>query len=312
MVRVGPHADLRFARGGARPLDEAPELSGDLGSVEVESAAADPAAEPVAAEPVVAEPVAAPRPVETARAVVAAPGDATPAEVTVAAGESAVVRDSRASLHVRLRFDNVCSGTATVDIARGGRHRQRLTGEGGVSARLWRGRQIYRVRCSDQTLRSKPRAAGVLSLKRGARTTINGDGRHYALLFQARLSPLVLVWPHRAHPAKPLLLHIVSPAGERVLRVKGPGTRLRSGALAEGTHTWWYAAGNGAQSPKTTMTLRFDRAAPVAQLLTASPAPESAPAIAIRAIPTRAAKASVAVRKPLPIDDGGRAHISRR
>src|SRR5262245_59176455 len=37
VVRVGPLAQLRFARGGARPIGETPELSVDVGAVEVES-----------------------------------------------------------------------------------------------------------------------------------------------------------------------------------------------------------------------------------------------------------------------------------
>jgi hypothetical protein len=244
---------------------------------------------------------------------------ATPApEVTVVAGESAIVHDDRAQLRVVLRFDQVCPDGGTVEIAHRGR-RTRLTGEGAVTARLSRGRQIYRVRCAGQTPRSKPRAWGALALRPDSgtlppsrhhqRSTIDADGRQYTVLLQARSPALALVWPNAAHPAKPLALHIKSGAGERVMRVKSAHTQLRAGALAEGTYTWWYAAGDGKQSPKTTVTLRLDKAAPIAQFFADADDPAAPGAIPVDGITLHDAKVSAAGR-PVPVGDDGRFHAA--
>jgi hypothetical protein len=221
---------------------------------------------------------------------------------------------------VLLRIDGVCPDGGTVEIERGGRRRARLTGAGAVTAHLSRGRQIYRVRCADQSPRARPRAWGSLALRRDSgttplsrkppRSTIDADGHRYTVLFQTHPPALALVWPNAAHPAKPLTLHIVkSGAGERVLRVKSAHTQLRAGALGEGTHTWWYAAGDGKQSPKTTVALRLDRAAPIAQFFADAGAPAAPGAIPVDGVTLQNAKVSAAGR-PVPVDDAGRFHAA--
>jgi len=89
-----------------------------------------------------------------------------------------------------------------------------------------------------------------------SRVRLRATGRTYTVLFQSRVPPLMLVWPHVAHVAKPVALHFASPGGEWVLHVRGVRTRLRPGTLGEGTHTWWYEAADGKRSPKTTVVLR--------------------------------------------------------
>jgi hypothetical protein len=239
--------------------------------------------------------------------------------VTVIAGESAVVHDSRAQLRVLIRFDDVCPDGATVEIGRRGHRRARLSGAGAVTARLTRGRQIYRVRCAGQAPRSRPRAWGSLALRRDSGTaplsqrptwsTIDADGGRYTVLFQTQPPALALVWPSATHPAKPLRLHIKSGAGERVLRVKSAHTQLRAGALGEGTHTWWYAAGDGKQSPKTTVALRRGRAAPVAQFFADADDPAAPGAIPVDGVTLHDAKVSAAGR-PVPVDESGRFHTA--
>jgi hypothetical protein len=276
----------------------------------------DPKAEVPAAPAVEAPPPAAPA--GPAAATLDAAG-LPPPDVTVAAGESAVVHDSRPRLRVRVRFDEICPARGTVEIVRGGRRRIRLTGEGAVTARLRPGRQIYRVRCAGQSPRSKPRAWGSLALRRDTgnaplsrrppRNTIDADGRRYTVLFQTRPPALALVWEAADHAAKPLALHIKSTTGERVLRAKSVHTQLRSGALREGTHTWWYAAGDGKQSPKTTLTLRFDNAAPIAQFFREGDDGTTPGAIPIDGVTVQGAKVSAA-GKPVPVDDAGRFHAA--
>ena len=129
-------------------------------------------------------------------------------DVTIAAGESAMMHDRKSSLSVRLRFDSLCPGQGTVETGHPehagdgspGRAR-RCCGcdrQGSVSRALRRrsgGRQ--------------PRASGVLSLVRdrgevplparvGA-NVIEADGRRYTILYQSR--PPALTLDGRRRPA---------------------------------------------------------------------------------------------------------------
>ena len=102
-----------------------------------------------------------------------------------------------------------------------------------------------------------------------------------------------------------LELHIESPAGARTMRVATPRVRLPSGALAEGTHTWWYATKQGSESRRTTVMIRFDNAAPIAQFFRAAPAQAPAGTVPIDGVALEGAKVSAAGRA-LAVDDHGR------
>src|SRR5262249_641796 len=146
------------------------------------------------------------------------------------------------------------------------------TGEGAVIFKLRAGTQRYRVRCADDPPTQQPRASGALALKRDAGTgplpprapadTIDADGRLYTVLFQTRPPRLTLLWPDAPPKATELQLHIESAGGTRVMRVAKPRFEAPSGLLAEGKHTWWYSVAGGKESPRTTVTIRFDNAAP--------------------------------------------------
>jgi hypothetical protein len=134
----------------------------------------------------------------------------------------------------------------------------------------------------DDAARPEPTAAAgesavVYANHAGPRVRLRANGRTYTVLVQqSHLPPLLLVWPHVAHAAKPVALHFASPGGEWVLHVRGVRTRLRPGTLGEGTHTWWYEAGDGKRSPKSTVVLRSGDTPPLrAQRTEATPAPRS-------------------------------------
>jgi hypothetical protein len=282
-------------------------------------AAVERSARPAEPPPLAEPPPAAPLPAAPAEPPPAAPSSAgtPPSEVTVVAGESAVVHDGHERPRVRLRFDHLCSAAGTVELAHGGRRRARLTGEGAVTTRLRPGRQSYRLYCAGDVRGAKPRARGALWLRRDAgdiplarseRSTIVADGSRTTVLYQLRPPPLVLVWPGVAAPARPLRLHITSSDGERVLRVRGVETRLRAGALRHGTHTWWYAAGDGKQSPRSTLVLRFNDTAPAAQFFERD-ADTQPGVLSIDGVTVHGARVSAA-GKPVPVDDAGRFHAA--
>ena len=91
------------------------------------------------------------------------------------------------------------------------------------------------------------------------------------------------------------------------MRVPGSRYDLPSGALPEGKHTWWYAADDGKQSPRTTVTIRFDNAAPAAQFFRVKPAGLPGGTIAVDGIAMEDTRVT-ADGKPVTVDDHGRFH----
>jgi hypothetical protein len=238
------------------------------------------------------------------------------ADVTLAAGDSVVLHSDRLPLAVRLRVDQLCPGEARVQLGTAARSGDAVAGTGAVVLHLRAGVHRYTVRCADDAPGAAARATGVLSLKRDSgdvplsrsapSNTIEADGRRYTVLFQTRLPELTLIWPGPAAPAD-LTLHIESAAGgSRTLPAPTPEYRLRSGAMPEGTHTWWYATKDGRLSPKTTVIIRFDNTAPTAQFFRADPT-AGAPVgtIPIDGVAMQGAKVS-ADGQPLAVDDHGR------
>jgi hypothetical protein len=255
-------------------------------------------------------------PEEGLRAVHAETGRA---DITLTAGETATVHDGRPPAAVRLRTDAVCSGgEAIVEVGGHGHRHERFTGAQAVVVRLKPGSRPYSVRCASDGARAKPRASGVLSLRRDtgdvplARRApldvIDADGRHYTVLFQTRLPLLTLAWPAAPHDAR-LELHLASADGERVVDGASPRRPLPSGTLREGTYTFWYRTSDGKQSPKTTVSVRFDNAAPTAQFFRASRGSGggSPRAIAVDGVTVDGAKVSVG-GEPVAVDGHGRFH----
>jgi hypothetical protein len=177
------------------------------------------------------------------------------------------------------------------------------------------------VRCSGDTRSEKPRAAGLLTVKldsgniplsrRAPVNVLDADGRRYTVLFQSRLPALTLAWGGAPPAAHHLELHVESSAGERQFETTAARHVLPSGALPEGTYTWWYATDEGRLSPRTTVTIRFDNAAPTAQFFRAAEAAEPAApgAIPIDGVTMEGAKVTAA-GQPVPVDDHGRFRVA--
>jgi hypothetical protein len=239
--------------------------------------------------------------------------DSARADVTVTAGESATVHDGRSSIAVRLRLDRLCAGEAIVELG-GGRRRERVTGTGAVVLRLKLGRRSYTVTCAADGGKGAPRASGALTLRRDtgfvplARrapvVVIDADGRRYTVLFQTQLPQLTLAWPS-APAGGGLALHVESGGGERVVTGANPRRPLPAGTVQEGTYVLWYGTPDGKQSPKTTVNIRFDNAAPTAQFFRTASAGTTSKAIAVDGVTVDGAKISVG-GQPLSVDRNGR------
>jgi hypothetical protein len=147
---------------------------------------------------------------------------------------------------------------------------------GGASALFFApvGTTRYRVRCdgSGEIEQGLVRVAGDTGAAPVVRTPplnmIETDGRKYSVTYQNRLPAIVVTWGE-AHDAS--TLHVLSGGSEKTFDGRG-SHHLPSGTLAEGTHTLWITSGSRS-SPKTTLKIGFDNAAPTAQIT--SPAPRA-------------------------------------
>jgi hypothetical protein len=92
------------------------------------------------------------------------------------------------------------------------------------------------------------------------------------------------------------------------MRVPAPRFEAPSGLLAEGKHTWWYSTHGGKESPHTTVTIRFDNAAPTAQFFRSTTGTKGS-AIEVDGVAMEDAKVSAA-GKPVAVDDHGRFHVA--
>jgi len=276
-------------------------------------AAPDAGAERAAATPDAVAPAPAEKSADVARPL---RGDDVRADVTITAGETATLHDGRPPLAIRVRFGELCPGPATIEIesSRG----ERVTGASAAVVRLRPGSHAYRVRCAGDSRKQAARASGVLSIRRDTgyvplprrapANVIDADGRRYTVLFQSRLPQLTLAWPTAPAEARDVELHLESPSGARVLPVASLGRPLPAGTLPEGTYTWWYTAAGAKPSPKTTVNIRFDNAAPTAQFFRGASGASHGGArgvIAVDGVTVDGAKVSVA-GQPLALDAHGR------
>ena len=181
--------------------------------------------------------------------------------------------------------------------------------------RLKPGTRSYQVRC-DGAPASEPGASGVLSLRRDTgdvplprrppANVIDADGRRYTVLFQTRLPQLTLAWPDAPAGAERAQLHLDSGGAERVIDGASLRRPLAAGTLAEGTYTFWYQAPNGKQSPRTTLSIRFDNAAPTAQFFRpTAPGKGAAGVVTVDGVTVDGAKVSVG-GQPVAVDARGR------
>lgn len=292
-----------------------PALAADAGNAPPVAAAIEPADGGGAAGGAEAAP--GPRPATGEEGPRPSHAESGRADITLTAGESATVHDGRPSAAVRLRTGAVCpDGEAIVELGGHGHHHERVSGAGAVVVRLKPGSRSYSVRCASDGARAKPRASGVLSLhrdtgdvplaRRAPLDVIEADGRHYTVLFQTRLPLLTLAWPAAPGDAR-LELHLASADGERVVESASPRRPLPAGTFREGTYTFWYRTADGKQSPKTSVSVRFDNAAPTAQFFrapsgTGSGSPRT---IAVDGVTVDGAKVSVG-GQPVTVDGHGR------
>jgi hypothetical protein len=190
-----------------------------------------------------------------------------------------VIHDPRPPTALGFTVEGRCPGAAVLRIGPGGPKAQETAGERRVAAVLSRGTHRYTLSCPEPNGELGPRFAegtvtvladaGSRQLPRSAPVSqLDADGRRYTVLYQTLLPKISVRWPNA--PAAPSYsLSVRSGSAARTYSSKTPSHTLAAGALAEGDHTLVFEA-NGTRSKATSLSIRFDNAAPTASI--ASPA----------------------------------------
>jgi hypothetical protein len=195
-------------------------------------------------------------------------------DVTISAGDSLVIHDPRPPTAVGVVATGHCSSGAllTVDA---GPHAKRRVGETRVGVELAGGAHHYVIQCLNEDGAPGERIgqgqiaviadAGLRQLAKTAPVTnLDVDGRHYTVLYQSILPKIAVHWPN-APAAASYSLSLSSPDGTKTVSTGSPSYAFASGALGEGQHLLTFQA-NGAHSRQTSVTVRFDNAAPTASI----------------------------------------------
>jgi hypothetical protein len=189
-------------------------------------------------------------------------------------GDSLAVHDPHPPTVVGVSRPSSCSGPFVVELpsAHGAR---RVSGDKTANIELAAGGHPYNVRClnSDGSL-DKPNAHGTLTVLADSGTRrlptsapsslVDTDGRKYTILYQNLLPSVTLRWTNAPSGAA-FTVHESSSRGAQTLTAGGPSFTFAPGTLGEGTHELSFESG-GKRSKVTTVTIRFDNAAPTASL----------------------------------------------
>lgn len=197
------------------------------------------------------------------------------ADITLNSGDSLVVHDPKPPTAVRILFQGACPEGGTVRVQ--GKGATFASGSGSVALPFVPGRHAYALHClAADGSESAPVSQGTLTIVQDAGTRpmpqkppstgVEADGRTYTVMYQNQLPAVSLRWSKAPEGAGFVLSHRSS-AGNRSYKVSAPSYSFRSGALPEGSHTFYFEGG-GKVSRQTTVQIRFDNAAPTASLQT--------------------------------------------
>src|SRR5258706_1198190 len=205
---------------------------------------------------------------------------ATTPDFSIAAGESPVVHDPSAPTGVRVVFANLCQGEGEVEFT-GAATRGKWAHTRGTGSAVMLGgpgKNRYRVRCLDESGVSDVKAEGTIAIvkdsgaaqlpRRALHNTIDADGRRYTVLYQNLLPQLTVEWP-TAPTGKSFVLHVEPDHGDpHTVDTRTASVKFPSGKLTEGTYSLWFEIPDdpGHRSPKTTLRIDFDNAAPAANI----------------------------------------------
>ncbi len=197
-------------------------------------------------------------------------------DITISTGESPVVHDPKPPTAVRILFGSECPDGGVIRVKSGGGF-QFATGSNSVALSFAAGRHAYALHCLQEDGIAKVAASdGTLTIlhdagkrpvpKKPPATVVEVDGRNYTVMYQNQLPSVTLRWSKAPKASSFVLTHRTA-RGHRTYESSSPSYSFRSGALVEGSHTFYFE-GAGRVSRQTTVNIKFDNAAPTASLQT--------------------------------------------
>ncbi len=239
--------------------------------------------------------------------------DRTPAviDVAVAVGEHAVIHDPGREVAVRVDYRDACAAPdATLEVADATgsfADPRRIGGAGSAALFAHAGTTRFRVRCADGSI-ARPGSLRVVGdtgaaavVRTPPKNVVETDGRRYAVTYQSRLPDLELGWSEAPDAST---LHVQAATGPELTFLATGPHHLTSGTLDDGRYTVWITAG-ARSSPRTSLTLAFDNAAPTAQITAPPPRAAWTDPLTVRGV--TALGWSVAVEgQPAAVDASGR------
>jgi hypothetical protein len=192
------------------------------------------------------------------------------ADLEIDAGEAVVIHDPSPPTAVRFSFGDACPEAGVLQILGG----SFATGRGAVALAMKAGNHRYELRC-ESSRASVVRRGRVSVVKDGGTralarhppsTVLQADGRNYTVLYQNRLPKITLAWPSPPAKGGATLVHEFGGKGEK-LQLGSPSHTFASGQLEEGKHAFYFVGG-GKISRQTSLSIKFDNAAPTASLNT--------------------------------------------
>jgi ferric-dicitrate binding protein FerR (iron transport regulator) len=195
------------------------------------------------------------------------------ADMAISVGGSVVVHDPRPPTSVRFLFGGKCEGGGVVELV--GRNVS-SRGDGHANVLMPAGQHHYRLRClTADGLSKKAEGEGRLAIlqdpgtaavpKTAPSTYVETDGRRYTVMYQNLLPTVMVRWGKAPQPGS-YALRVTSPGGgTKTIQTGSASHTFVSGALAEGSHTLVFRAGDTSSRP-TSVDIVFDNAAPKASI----------------------------------------------
>lgn len=236
-------------------------------------------------------------------------------QVRMKVGETATVHALKLPVAVEFPAPAECGGGGAVVSLAG---REVARGRGALRVWLKGGRNVVKKRCLDAagepggpvqvtTVVARRDAAKRMVTRRAARNQVTADGRRYTVLYQTRLPHFDVVWP--GAPAGAGKIHLDGASGSRTRAARDGKAKLPAGVVREGTTTFWLSAG-GEQSPRTTIELKFDNAAPSAYLRSDPQlSPDASGEVSVAGVALPGSKVSL-LGRPAVVSGNGRFSVS--
>ncbi len=203
------------------------------------------------------------------------------ADISTQAGTGLMIHDPDPPTAVAVNFGELCPHLGMLELLDKKRVAATAIGRSSASLAFSSGKHGYQVRClSEDGELSEPKTSGKITVYHDAGTAalaksppatgVNVDGRRYTVMYQNRLPSLTVRWPN-APKADSYTISIRGAGGSKQITSKQPVHTFQSGSILEGSHRVQFKASNGRVSRTTTVSIRFDNAAPKASITTPAP-----------------------------------------